>query len=146
MISANQHKSKLNFDLFWKENQIFGFLCCSTCEDLSIDVSITIIGLNWRTRVISALRHKTKYKSKFNFDFFWKENQILGFSWCSTQEYLSIDVSITIIGLNWRSYGWFFFSGYGQTDRRTDRHGFRILIWKHVGTAKKFNSKLKISG
>ena len=24
----------------------------------------------------------------------------------------------------------------GQTDGQTDRHGFGILIWKHVGTQK----------
>ena len=35
----------------------------------------------------------------------------------------------------------------GQTDRRTDRHGFEILIWKHVGTQKILtqNSKLVVS-
>ena len=27
---------------------------------------------------------------------------------------------------------------------RTDRHDFGILIWKHVGTQKKINSKLKL--
>ena len=30
-----------------------------------------------------------------------------------------------------------------RTDGRTVRHGFGILIWKHVGT-KNFNSKFKI--
>ena len=30
-----------NFDLFWKENLIFGFPCSSTREDLSIDVLIS---------------------------------------------------------------------------------------------------------
>ena len=45
-ISALQHKSKLNFvsNLF-EENQILGFPCYSTREDLSIDVSITNVGL-----------------------------------------------------------------------------------------------------
>ena len=38
----------------------------------------------------------------------------------------------------------FLFSGYGQMDRQTDGHGFGILTWKHVGTQKNFNSKLKI--
>ena len=35
----------------------------------------------------------------------------------------------------------------GQTDRRTDRHGFGILLWKHVGTQKisTQNSKLVVS-
>ena len=34
-----------NFKLFWKKNQIFGFQWCSTLEDFSIDVSITIVVL-----------------------------------------------------------------------------------------------------
>ena len=35
----------------------------------------------------------------------------------------------------------------GRTDRRTDRHGFGILIWKHVGTQKisTQSSKLVVS-
>ena len=35
----------VNFEFFEKKNQIFGFSCCSTREDLSIDVSITNVGL-----------------------------------------------------------------------------------------------------
>ena len=35
-------KRKVNF---LKKNQIFGIPCCSTREDLSIDVSITNVGL-----------------------------------------------------------------------------------------------------
>ena len=45
MISALWHKSKFNFELFWKIIQIFGFPCCRTIEDLSIDASITNEGL-----------------------------------------------------------------------------------------------------
>ena len=33
-----------------------------------------------------------------------------------------------------------------RTDGRTDRQGFGILIWKHVGTQKISTQKLKISG
>ena len=35
----------------------------------------------------------------------------------------------------------------GQTDEQTDRHGFGILTWKHVGTQKisTQNSKLMVS-
>ena len=36
---------EFNFELFWKINQIFWFPCCSTREDLSVDVSITNVGL-----------------------------------------------------------------------------------------------------
>ena len=45
--------------------------------------------------VISALRRK----SKFEFQTFFGKIQILGFPWCSTREDLSIDVSITNVGL-----------------------------------------------
>ena len=31
-----------------------------------------------------------------------------------------------------------------RTDGRKDRGNFGILLWKHVGTKKNFNSKLKI--
>ena len=47
--------------------------------------------------MISALQHESKYKSKFNLDLKKKSN--FGFPWCSTREDLSIDVSITNVGL-----------------------------------------------
>ena len=61
----------------------------------------------------------------------------------STREDLSIDVSITNVGLILTKLWWFLFSGYG----RTDRHGFGILTWKHVGTQKisTQSSKLGVS-
>ena len=102
---------------FQNKISIFGFLCHSTCESLSIHVSITTcmtdideakwfqyfstsqnsistfnekkinflgfraVALNYycktdidETRMNSTLRHMSKYKSKFNFDLFWKEN------------------------------------------------------------------------
>ena len=34
-----------NLELLWKKKQIFMLPCCITREDLSIDVSITIVGL-----------------------------------------------------------------------------------------------------
>ena len=54
MMSALWHKSKFNFKLKNETsrnsisnfcNQIFMFPCCSTLEDLSIDVSITNVRL-----------------------------------------------------------------------------------------------------
>ena len=38
-------QDKIQFRTFCKKNQIFMFLCCSSREDLSIDVSITNVGL-----------------------------------------------------------------------------------------------------
>ena len=49
-------------------------------------------------KVISALQHKSKYESKFNFELFLNEIQIFGLS-CCTREDLSIDVSFTNVGL-----------------------------------------------
>ena len=77
--------------------------------------------------MISALRTQVKIRIS---NFFENENQIFGFPWCSTCEDLSIDVSITNVGLILTKLWQFLFSVYGQMDR----HGFGILIWKHVGT------------
>ena len=67
--------------------------------------------------MISALQHKSKFEFR---TFLKKKNQIFGFPWCSTREDLSIDVSITNVGLILTKLWWFLFSGYGQMDRQTD--------------------------
>ena len=135
---------KSNFELFGKKNQIFGFPWCSTREDLSIDVSITNVGL-----ILTKIRWFQLFvkSQNSNFELFWNKNQIFGFPCCSTREDLSIDVSITNVGLILTKLWWYLFSGCGQTDRQTDRHGFGILIWKHVGTQKisTQSSKLVVS-
>ena len=72
------------------------FPCCSTHEKLYSHAQITTVGLILKkAKVISALRHK----SKFNFDLFLKEIQNFGFSCCSSCKDLSIDTSITAVGL-----------------------------------------------
>ena len=45
---------------------------------------------------------------------------MFGFPCCSTREDLSINVSITNVGLILTKLGGFLFSGYGQMDGRTD--------------------------
>ena len=72
------------------------FPCSSTLEDLSIDVSITNVGL-----ILTKLRlFQFFVKSQnSNFELFQKKNQIFGFPCCITREDLSIDVSITNVGL-----------------------------------------------
>ena len=97
----------------FKKNKNFGFPYCSSCEDLSIYVAINYY---CRTdideaRVISALQHK----SKFNLDVSWKENQDFEYLCCSTHEDLSIDESITTVGLILTKLRRFLFSGYRQT-------------------------------
>ena len=61
--------------------------------------------------MISAFRHK----SKFNLDLFWKVNKFFGSPWCSSREDLSIDVSITNVGLISTKPGRFLFSAYGKS-------------------------------
>ena len=157
MISALRQKTKFEFRTFLKKkNQIFGFPWCSTREDLSIDVSITNVGL-----ILTKLRWFQFFvkSQNSNFELFWTKIQIFGFPWCSTREDLSIDVSITNVGLILTKLWWYLFSGCGQTDgqtdRRTDRQTDRrtdrqTRIWNpHMETCrhtKNFNSKLKISG
>ena len=82
--------------------------------------------------------------SRNSISIFFEKNPIFMFPWCSTREGLSIDVSITNVGLILTNPGWFLFSGYGQMDKRTDRHGFGILTWKHVGTQKISTQSLKL--
>ena len=132
---------------FLKKNHIFGFPWCSTREDHSIDTSIINVGL-----ILTKLRWFQLFVKNLNSNFklFWKKKSNFGVSMVYSREDLSIDVSITNVGLILTKLRWFLFSGYGQMDGRTngqtDRHGFGILTWKHVGTQKNFNSKLKISG
>ena len=106
-----------NFELFKKKKSNFGFPCYTTREDLSTDVSITNVGL-----ILTKLRcFQLFVKSQnSNFKIFWKKNPIFGFPWRSTREDLSIDGSITNVGLILTKLWWFLFSGYGQMDRQTD--------------------------
>ena len=146
---------EFNFKLFWKKNQIFWFPCCSSREDLSVDVSITYVGLILTKpgRFFFQAYENSGYgqNSISSISNFLKKFHISGFPWCSTREDLSIDVSITNVGLILTKLWWYLFSGCGQTDGqtdgRTDRHGFGILIWKHVGTQKisTQSSKLVVS-
>ena len=61
--------------------------------------------------MISALQHKSKYKSNSISNFFEKKNQIFWFPCCSTREDLSVDISITYVGLILTKPGRFFFLG-----------------------------------
>ena len=153
MISALRHKSKFEFRTFLKKNQINRFPWCSNREDLSIDVSITYVGL-----ILTKLRWFQLFvkSQNSNFELFWKKkNPFFGFPWRSTREDLSIDVSITNVGLILTKLWWFLFSGYGQMDRQTDRQmdrrtdrqtGFWNPLMETCRHTKNFNSKLKISG
>ena len=143
----------MNF--FWFFFLIFGFPCCCTYGDLSIDVSITNVGListkpgRFLFSGYSMLGVRTNFNF-VNFELFWKEIQIFGFPWCSNCEDLFNDVLITVVGLILTKPRWFLFSGYGQTERRTDRETDRqTRFWNpHTETCrhtKNSNSKLVVS-
>ena len=89
---------------FLKKNHIFGFPWCSTREDHSIDALITNAGL-----ILTKLWWFQLFveSQNSNFELFWNQIQILGFPWCSTREGLSIDVSITNVGLILTKLWWF---------------------------------------
>ena len=95
-----------------KKKRNFGFPCCSTREDLSIDVSITNV------RLISMKPGRflfSGYGQNSISNYFEKKNHFLGgFHACSTREDLVIDVSITNEGLISMKPGRFLFSGYGH--------------------------------
>ena len=78
--------------------------CCSTHEDISIDVSISTVGLILTKMVISSISAQVKKKKNNTSQnsmstFFEKKIINFGFPCCSTCEYLSIDVSISTVGL-----------------------------------------------
>ena len=91
------------FQTFSKKIQIFGFPCCSTRVDLSIDVSITYVGLIFTKpgRFLFSVYENSGYGQNSNSSIlnFLKKNQIFGFPCCITHEDLSIDVSIANVGL-----------------------------------------------
>ena len=125
MISALHQKSK--FELFWKKKKkkkkrILGFPWCSTREDLSIDVSITNVGL-----ILTKLRWFQLFVKSQNSNFFEKKkNQIFGFPWCSTREDLSIDVSITDVGLILTKLRWF------QLFIKSQNSNFELFLKKKI--------------
>ena len=112
MISALQHKSKYKSNsisnFLKKKNQIFWFPCCSTREDLSVDVSIAYVGLILTKpgRFFFSAYGNSGYGQN-SISNFLKIFHISGFPWCSTREDHSIDVSITNVGLILTKLRWF---------------------------------------
>ena len=142
----SKYKSKFNFDLKKKKKKKKGFSCCSTCEDLSIDASITNLGLiltkpRW-FQLFGTSQNKVKiqFRSFLKF-FFW------GFSCCSTCKDLSIDASITNLGLILTKPRFIFISGYGHSGYGQTNKQTQFWVWKHVSTQKisTQSSKLVVS-
>ena len=112
LYSTSQNTSRIQFRTFLKKNQFFWFPWCSTREDLSVDISITYVGLiltkpgrffSWHTET----RGKDRIQFR-QFRTFWRKKfHISGFPWCSTHEDHSIDVSNTNVGLILTKLRWF---------------------------------------
>ena len=137
LISALQEKVKIQFQTFLKRNSNFWVSMLKYlwrpfhwCINYQCRTDID------KTKVISALQHK----SKFNFELKRKYKYIFGFPCWSTCKDLSIDVSITNVGLILMKPGWFVFSRYGvRTDTVLESSYENMSAHKIF-----FNSKLKI--
>ena len=86
----------------------------STLKGTTMHPRCRHVGACWDWMLISALQHKSKYKSNSISNFFEKKNQIFWFPCCSTREDLSIDVSITNVGLILTKLRWFQLFGTSQ--------------------------------
>ena len=100
--------SQIQFRTFLKKKSNFWFPCCSTREDLSVDVSITYVGLIWTKpgRIFFSAYGNSEYGQN-SISNFLKKIHIYGFPCCSTREDHSIDASITNVGLILTKLRWF---------------------------------------
>ena len=134
LFSTSQNS---NFELFWKKNQIFGLASCSSREDLSIDVSITNVGL-----ILTKLRLFQHFSTSqnSNFELFWKKNQIFGLASCSSRQDLSIDVSITNVGLILTKLRLFklFSTSQNSNFELFWKKKIKFLVWHRVVLVKTF--------
>ena len=86
------------------EVYIFGFPCCSTREDLSIDVSITNVGLDIdEAKVISALRHKSKFEFRTLKKIKFEKSTVYMVS-IEKKNYLFLWKTFTIVKFNEQKY------------------------------------------
>ena len=106
LFITSQNTNQIQFQTL--KNQIFWFPCCSNREALFVDVSITYAGLvltKPRWFLFSAFGNSGYGQNSISN--FLKIFHIFGFPWCSTREDLSIDVSITNVGLILTKLRWF---------------------------------------
>ena len=86
LFSTSQNTSQFQFRTFLKKNQISWFSGCSTREDLSVDVSITNVGLiltkPGRFRFSAYGNSGYGQNSISSISNFLKNFHIFGFPWC----------------------------------------------------------------
>ena len=104
LFSTSQNTIQIQFQTFLNKN--FWFPCCSTRKYLFVDVSITNVGLISKKpgRFLFLAYGKSGYGQNSISNFIEEKR---GFPWCSTSENLSIDVSITNVGLILTKLRWF---------------------------------------
>ena len=128
LFSTSQNTSQIQFRTFLKKNQIFWSPWCSTREDLSVDVSITYVGLILMKpgRFFFSAYGNSGYRQKSisSISNFLRIFHISGFPWCSTREDHSIDISITNVGLILTKLRWF------QLFVKSQNSNFK-LFWKN---------------
>ena len=125
---------QIQFRTFLKKKSNFWFPCCSTREDLSVDVSITYVGLVLTKpgRFLFSAFGNSGYgqNSISSISNFSKKNYIFGFPWWSTREDHSIDVSITNAGLILKKLRWFQLFVKNQN---SNFFGKKIKFWDFHG-------------
>ena len=100
LFSTSQNTSQIQFRTLKKKSNFLVLIsCCSTREDLSVDVSISY---SCRTDIDEARAIFSAYwnsgygqNSISSISNFLENFHISGFPWCSTREDLSVDVSIS---------------------------------------------------
>ena len=101
LFGTSQNTSRIQFWTFLKKKSNFWFPCCSTREDLSVDVSITYVGLILTKpgRFFFSAYGNSGYgqNSISSISNFLKNFHISGFPWCSTREDHSIDTNVGLI-------------------------------------------------
>ena len=110
----------------------------STLKGTTMHPRCRHMGACWDLLEWFQLFSTSQNTSQNSFSNFMKKHWVSLLYYC---EDLSIDVSITNVGLILTKPGWFF---WGMDTLGTDRQGFGILIWKHKKVQLK-NSKLVVS-
>ena len=121
----------------------------STLKGTTMHPRCRHIGACWDLLEWFHLFGTSQNSSRIQFrTFLKKKNQIFGFPWCSTREDLSIDVSITNVGLILTKLWWLSSLGVrtdGQTDRQTRFWNPHMETCRHTKNFSTQSSKLVVS-
>ena len=121
VISAFRHKSKFNLELFWKKIKFLSFHAVVLMKTFLLMYQLPMQDWYWR----SYGDFSSSAQVIIRISNFFEKNQIFGFPCCSTREDLSIDVSITNVGLILTKLWWF------QLFSTSQNSNFE-LFWKKV--------------